>query len=410
MDGKRKIDRLLLDMEDGRPGLLIFNTCTNLIKQMTQLMYDKYHTEDVATQMEDHCLVGDTLIKTSVGDKPISEVAVGDKVLTRQGYKKVLSSWMESPSTDVIKVLFSNGAHLIGTGNHPVWVEGKGWVRLDALRYCDIISVWKTNATQSNLTERPIGDTQRVTVSRTGLISRLLWLVGSKARTICTGIFGSSTTEKYQRATMFTTKTRTPSTTIFQTLSAYLQRNMRTGTKRQAKGLNKCVDKPKRLDLLLSNGTGLTRGTNGTLNMASEYLPTDQAFLQPAKSAEKNTESMTHAQVEQGSVRQIAEQNIEGDQRLMTKTALALLAERYSGLTNTQEECVVPVYVLGLFGEEKQAVYNLEVEGANEFYANGVLVHNSYDALRYALTTIRDYKKVERPRYSKSPLLSLENI
>jgi hypothetical protein len=54
MDGKRKIDRLLMDMEDGRPGLLIFNTCPNLIKQMSQLVFDKYHTEDVDTRMEDH--------------------------------------------------------------------------------------------------------------------------------------------------------------------------------------------------------------------------------------------------------------------------------------------------------------------------------------------------------------------
>ena len=54
MDGKRKIDRLLLDLEDGRPGLLIFNTCTNLIRELSQLVYDKYHTEDVDTRMSDH--------------------------------------------------------------------------------------------------------------------------------------------------------------------------------------------------------------------------------------------------------------------------------------------------------------------------------------------------------------------
>jgi len=206
-------------MEDGRPGLLIFNTCPNLIKELSQLVFDKYHTEDVDSRLEDHCLISSTLVKTKRGDVPISEVVVGDKVLTRQGYKKVLSSWMESPSSDVIKVTFSNGSHLIGTGNHPVWVENKGWVRLDALQYPDSIAE--------------------------------MAIPSSRSGTVCA------------------------------------------------------------------------------------------------------------------------------------------IETREAG---------------------KQAVYNLEVEGANEFYANGILVHNSYDALRYALTSVREYKKVTQPHYQKSPLLALERI
>lgn len=34
---------------------------------------------------------------------------------------------------------------------------------------------------------------------------------------------------------------------------------------------------------------------------------------------------------------------------------------------------------------ERQAVYNLTVEGQPEYYAAGVLVHNCLDATRYAL-------------------------
>jgi hypothetical protein len=34
---------------------------------------------------------------------------------------------------------------------------------------------------------------------------------------------------------------------------------------------------------------------------------------------------------------------------------------------------------------QPQAVYNLTVSNVPEFYANGILVHNSMDALRYAL-------------------------
>jgi len=54
INGKRRIDRLLGNLPDGKPGLQIFTTCPNLIRQMTQLMYDKNRPEDVLTTMEDH--------------------------------------------------------------------------------------------------------------------------------------------------------------------------------------------------------------------------------------------------------------------------------------------------------------------------------------------------------------------
>jgi len=68
LDGKRKVDRLLNPMEDGLPGLLIFNTCPNLVKQLSQLVYDKYHTEDVDTRMEDHAYDALKYLLTSVRD------------------------------------------------------------------------------------------------------------------------------------------------------------------------------------------------------------------------------------------------------------------------------------------------------------------------------------------------------
>jgi hypothetical protein len=35
-------------------------------------------------------------------------------------------------------------------------------------------------------------------------------------------------------------------------------------------------------------------------------------------------------------------------------------------------------------------VYNLEVEGAHEFFANGILVHNCLDALRYVVAWLTE--------------------
>ncbi|CAK0768384.1 hypothetical protein CCP3SC15_3870001 [Gammaproteobacteria bacterium] len=52
--GKRKVDKLLGDLPDGRPGLLVFSTCTNLIRTLPTLIYDKVQVEDVDTKGEDH--------------------------------------------------------------------------------------------------------------------------------------------------------------------------------------------------------------------------------------------------------------------------------------------------------------------------------------------------------------------
>lgn len=57
--GKRMVDRYLADSADGRPGLQIFETCPDLVKQMGDLVSAKNNPEDVDTDLEDHAF--DTL-------------------------------------------------------------------------------------------------------------------------------------------------------------------------------------------------------------------------------------------------------------------------------------------------------------------------------------------------------------
>ena len=68
LGGKRKVDRLLNNLEDGQPGLLIFETCPNLIRQLSQLVYDANHDEDVNTRMEDHAYDALRYMLTTVRD------------------------------------------------------------------------------------------------------------------------------------------------------------------------------------------------------------------------------------------------------------------------------------------------------------------------------------------------------
>ncbi len=54
LGGKRKVDRLLGMLPDGKPGLQVFTNCANTRRTMPELVYDNVHVEDVDTTGEDH--------------------------------------------------------------------------------------------------------------------------------------------------------------------------------------------------------------------------------------------------------------------------------------------------------------------------------------------------------------------
>jgi hypothetical protein len=81
----------------------------------------------------------------------------------------------------------------------------------------------------------------------------------------------------------------------------------------------------------------------------------------------------------------LAKAHGEGRQELTTWKESARYAENLSRSTNTLTLDVVPVVVERVQGQSKlETVYDLTVEDAHEFFANGVLVHNCIDALRYS--------------------------
>src|SRR5574340_1097733 len=54
LSGKRKIDRLLMPLRDGRPGLVVLRDCRNFIKTFPLLATDEHKPEDVDTTQDDH--------------------------------------------------------------------------------------------------------------------------------------------------------------------------------------------------------------------------------------------------------------------------------------------------------------------------------------------------------------------
>ncbi len=52
--GKRRVHDALAMMDDGKPGLLVFENCKNLVRTLPALTYDQTNVEDVDTDGEDH--------------------------------------------------------------------------------------------------------------------------------------------------------------------------------------------------------------------------------------------------------------------------------------------------------------------------------------------------------------------
>lgn len=82
----------------------------------------------------EHCFPAGTMIETEDGERPIETIEIGDRVLTRAGYRKVARLYFGGAS-DLIRVS-SGFRSVVSTLNHPFLTQ-RGWVRADELTIDD---------------------------------------------------------------------------------------------------------------------------------------------------------------------------------------------------------------------------------------------------------------------------------
>lgn len=107
------------------------------------------HHPDDANAHDDYCLVAGTYITTDNGDVEIQDIKVGDKVLTRDGYKSVIKIGNRKA-----KVISRYG--FTGTPDHP-FITQDGIKPLQDLQLSDKIYMW--NEKQSSIEVKSITDT-----------------------------------------------------------------------------------------------------------------------------------------------------------------------------------------------------------------------------------------------------------
>ncbi|WP_289140972.1 polymorphic toxin-type HINT domain-containing protein [uncultured Brevibacillus sp.] len=90
-----------------------------------------------------NCFSAGTKVKTDEGEKPIEEIEVGDKVLAKSdetgevAYKEVVGLFQKQ--ADEIYYVHIGDEIIEVTGEHPFWLDGKGWTFVKDLKAGDLL-------------------------------------------------------------------------------------------------------------------------------------------------------------------------------------------------------------------------------------------------------------------------------
>lgn len=315
-----------------------------------------------------HCFIGSTLVKTINGDIEIKNINEGDLILTSGGYNKCLKVFNNGVKK-VNKYLMqfdTFSVYLTSTKEHLIHTD-KGWIEISKLEQGMIIDYIK-----------PLKE-NRISCIKEKDISVLE--NGKKEAIECTGMYGNSITVKYLKDLKFTTKMRTRTITRLKTLSCCHKKNiiknikMTSLKKSQVKSIKNIL---KKLENLQKNGMHQKMESNGIENTLLKTISANQTCL--SKNASNVSAILNQKVISKNFAQTNAKLNTEDYQELMTLKKGALYADANSQVINIQKHKLVGISVVESYEEQ---VYDIMVDNEHEYFANGVLVHNCIDAIRY---------------------------
>lgn len=302
------------------------------------------------------CLVGDSKVKTNKGDVLLKDIKVGDLVLTRDGYKKVLETKKKGKKS-VYAIDFGYKNSIIATKDHRIFTKD-GWKRVDELKERETICL-----NRLSLMER------FTNVIRKGNILTTFIINGKKMANTMKRYFiekfGKVIMEKSQKVVLSIIKTITLLITPLKILFVLLLKNtqkfiIRTTLaqylKKKLKIFGQKMDTQKKIGQKeekslwkqLKKGTGFVR--SAVKSLFSQIL----------------TKSFVVQGVENIQIRVIAKKNT---------FAKRVVKNLWHRLMNIEKPVLKNVRISSRLLKEKQEVYDITVENG-EFFANGVLVHN----------------------------------
>lgn len=379
---------------DGHRHYRVHPRCKRLLADFKNLKTDENGLIDKHVNALSHaCLIAETMIATDKGDIPIEKIKSGMKVLTRKGYKKVLWSGIAFENADIITVNLSNGKKISGTKNHPIWVKDIGFVPLELLKSGNVLypieRILTCKKKQSSTKTTDIHGIRKQSNFQTGLISKQDHMV------TYTDIYGSTILGQFPMGIISTTKTRTLLTILLKIWNVLLLQDTPPNIRSLLLALCNCGNNYIPLDTLRQYGTDRPKEENGIGNTLKRLL--SAKVYQSTKSvsiAEKHSPAYKAAKP-MCIVHSTVDVLPDANQELITRQEHVNTVVRNSLSIVTENQHAVPVHVESVSrgNERKQPVYDITVEGSHEFFANGILAHNS-DACRYHVFYLRPMKLI----------------
>lgn len=348
------------------------------------------------------CFVGETLIKTHMGDIRIDELEVGDHVVTPNGLKRVKQIFQyESKDLRRIKTTSSS---FICTSKHQIFSE-KGLTNADTLNYNDAIFHEKDRAechkrfgSNSGMLHTGFKDSFLLAKMKNRSYSMDIGLDGMDFTTgeqaqhqthipVYNELFMPIIKAQFQRDGMCIMSMEIPETMIYQILKSYLHRSIQKCIilKKSVKNLVNQFIKPWSMQ---KNGMQVQKDENGTKYMQvikdlekSMRLPDSQWF---AKCVKIPSSEKYHS-------KNIALLSAALKKDIFQELMMKLVNVRYAlrnilPISMQSRERVVENVPMNL--ESAQKVYDFEVEDDHCYYANGILVSNS-DAFSYMMHAVK---------------------
>jgi hypothetical protein len=367
-------------------------------------LYDRrmvHHVGDFPELETELCLVAGTEVATEYGPVPIERVTVGDMVWTRRGLRKVTAARCTNPSAKVLLVKTEFG-QLEGTSNHLVFSPMLGYTSLGELDTGSEVVVCLNWIKRSSSITKDSDITGTVQQGTTSHQAQGGW--GSTSR------FGYTNTARsvYQKVITSIIKTLITQTTSLTTLFASLLRSTVDYTENEvflehAKGAGsflfptgrgltnfaaQCVETRQRTNATAATGRHLLVRRAATSFFGRRIARISQRLVRMCAC---NISDNLALPTNNGSVQRVETFSSKQPQSgLSTSTVIPVKrvakgiqaqtvssVETCSSLNTKTPSKLAHVRVLGVYAvKEEKPVYDLTVDDAHEFFANGFLVHN----------------------------------
>ena len=303
------------------------------------------------------CFRGDTLITTMRGDIPIKDVKEGDYVLTRKGFRRVRNRLYNGVKSVTTKEFLINGTkyQLSATEEHNINVNGK-WKKYGELTEKDRLCV---------LCPTKVLNTEDIQTENTQTI------ISTRENSYITQ-FTKTISEKSRKVWLYTIKILIRSIMILVILLQLLHLSILRFI---------CTKKRDERNPLSMQEKSVLQKITGI----KEGIKSIKVYQKRLENADNVEQSLFQQMYINDSVRKNAITNGSTLQKNVISNWFVSIAEKLSWVINTSNQKLAQRNVhinshgitqITILDEEKCDVYDLEIEGVHEYFANGILVHN----------------------------------